>query len=67
LEGWGYRVKETGDVAAGLRTAMAWRPEAAVGSTDAPPSDGCEIGRALRGDVPSPSVPRRPCRFREDR
>jgi CheY-like chemotaxis protein len=48
LEGWGYRAEEVSDGAAGLRTAMAWRPEAAVVSVAVPPSDGYEVARGLR-------------------
>jgi CheY-like chemotaxis protein len=48
LEGWHYRVEEADDGAAGLHAAMDWRPEAAIVRADAPPSDGYEVGRALR-------------------
>jgi CheY-like chemotaxis protein len=48
LEGRGFRVEEAADGAAGLRKAMAWRPEAAVVGTDVPPSGGCAVARGLR-------------------
>jgi CheY-like chemotaxis protein len=48
LEGKGFRVEEAADGAAGLRKAMAWRPEAAVVGTDVPPTGGCAVARGLR-------------------
>jgi CheY-like chemotaxis protein len=48
LEGWSCRVQAADDGAAGLRCALSWRPEAAIVSTNTPPTDGYAAGHALR-------------------
>jgi CheY-like chemotaxis protein len=48
LEGWGYRVAEATDGAAGLQSALRWSPEAVIVGVDVPPSGGYAVGRGLR-------------------
>jgi CheY-like chemotaxis protein len=48
LEGWGFEVDDASDGLAGIRKALARRPDAAVIDVDLPIYDGYGVARRLR-------------------
>jgi CheY-like chemotaxis protein len=53
LEGWGFEVDDAGDGLAGIRKALASRPDAAVIDVDMPIYDGYGVARRMRQEYGS--------------
>ena len=55
-QGWGWEVRTAPDGAAARQLVTGWRPDVVLSDLVMPVSDGMELVRALRSDVPDVPV-----------